>query len=124
MASRGNGELVETLLAAGADVSSKDNDGRRVLIGAVGQNAEVIKLLISAGADVNAKSDSGNTALTLGDQFGVIRGFCYRSTPAAGSPNTSLYLAVSDGEHSISLISKLDGCNASGSLSRAIQGSV
>ena len=61
---KGNKEIVELLLAKGADVHVKTNDGRTVLHRAVEKgNKEIVQLLLANGADVNE----------------CIRGlFCYR----------------------------------------------
>src|SRR5258706_9591033 len=45
-------------------------------------------------------------------------------TPEAGFPCFLLYVAVSEGEHSISIMSKPGACNRKGNLSRATQGFV
>src|SRR5208283_796896 len=45
-------------------------------------------------------------------------------TPEALSPSFLLYCAVSEGEHSISMMSKPGGCNLKDNLSSAIQGFV
>ena len=53
------------LLAAGADVHAKTNDGRTTLIRATvhNANARVIAALLRAGADVHARDNDGKTAL-------------------------------------------------------------
>jgi ankyrin repeat protein len=49
-------EIIELLIAKGADVNAKNNSGWTPLLMAVlGDRKEVIELLIAKGADVNAK---------------------------------------------------------------------
>ena len=56
-ARKGNIVAVEYHLAAGVDVSAKDESGRTPIYAAtVGGDKEVVKLLIAKGADVNAKA--------------------------------------------------------------------
>ena len=58
---------VKQLLKQGADVNTKDEDGRTALMEAVGSInigcTETVRTLIDAGADVNAKNKNGSTAL-------------------------------------------------------------
>ena len=66
----GHKEIVELLLAEGADVNMKDKSGGRPLHAAViGGAKEIAELQILSGADVNAKieggSHKGNTPLPL-----------------------------------------------------------
>lgn len=61
-----NPEVVERLIAKGADVNAKANDGTTALMLATGkENTETAQLLIKKGADVNAKANDGTTALML-----------------------------------------------------------
>ena len=63
-----SGELeeVKRLLNAGAEVNTKDNDGRTALMAASRYgHTEIAKVLISKGADVNARDMIGYTALTM-----------------------------------------------------------
>lgn len=67
----GNVKNVKTLLAQGASVNARDDDGRTPLMNAsyVGETEwgfrpfTVVELLLAHGADVNAKDKSGGTAL-------------------------------------------------------------
>jgi ankyrin repeat protein len=57
-------ECIKALLAAGADVNAKDNEGKTALREAAWKGgADSLKALIAAGADVNAKDKEGYTAL-------------------------------------------------------------
>lgn len=64
-ASYGHTEAVKALIAAGADVNAKTNDGKTALMKAASrQDIETVKILIAAGADVNVKTEDGQTALS------------------------------------------------------------
>jgi ankyrin repeat protein len=67
-AGRGHAELVELLLAAGADVDRRDPDsGRTALHAAVqGGAPEVVQALLTGGADVDATTNDGASALDIG----------------------------------------------------------
>ncbi|HEX8708787.1 MAG TPA: ankyrin repeat domain-containing protein [Pyrinomonadaceae bacterium] len=66
-AGRSPAEIVQELIAAGADVNGKDEQGRSALIVAVGEsgNAGVVRALVAAGARVNASDANGDTALIV-----------------------------------------------------------
>jgi ankyrin repeat protein len=59
-------DVVQALIAAGADVNAADELGRPALLVAAGEsgNPAVVRALLAAGARVNAKSKDGDTALT------------------------------------------------------------
>jgi ankyrin repeat protein len=82
-ASRGNGKIIELLLANGADVNTKDNVfGRTPLhcaidgpkspsdIAAASPKKKVVELLLTSGADVNAEDSYGDTPLDYAVQIG------------------------------------------------------
>jgi ankyrin repeat protein len=59
-------DVVQALIAAGADVNTSDELGRPALLVAAGEsgNPSVVRALLAAGARVNAKGKDGDTALT------------------------------------------------------------
>jgi ankyrin repeat protein len=68
----GHKEIAELLIAEGADVNAKKDDGETPLHWAVvaaldSGDKEVVELLIAKGADVNAMSKFGETPLGLAD---------------------------------------------------------
>jgi len=57
-------EKVKSVLAEGADVNVRDQDGWTALMHASWHgHSEVVGLLLNKGADVNAKASNGGTAL-------------------------------------------------------------
>ena len=61
---KGHMETVQALLAAGADVNAKDNDGDFALMFAARNgHTETVQILLAAGAEVNAKNNNGDIAL-------------------------------------------------------------
>jgi hypothetical protein len=63
---RGQVSLVKDLLARGAEVNDKDDEGQTALIKAAANgHAAVVKLLLTAGAEVNEKDNQGRTAAAL-----------------------------------------------------------
>ena len=62
-------EVVELLIAKGADVNAKDKYDMTPLHPAAGRgHKEVVELLIAKGADVNAKDEDGDTPLDWADR--------------------------------------------------------
>lgn len=59
----GNLDEVNRLIAAGADVNTKDDDGTTPLHWAYRSTVSIIEALVAAGADVNAKENKGRTSL-------------------------------------------------------------
>src|SRR5947209_12630979 len=55
--------VVEALLAGGADVAARDDDGRYALHFAGRADVRAVELLLAAGADPRATADDGTTAL-------------------------------------------------------------
>ena len=70
-ATYGHKEVVELLIAEGADVNGKGEGGGTPLhYAALGGHKEVAELLIAEGADVNAKADDEWTPLSYAAGFG------------------------------------------------------
>jgi hypothetical protein len=64
-------EIVSALLAAGADVNAKDNNGSTALIwAAIKGYPEIIRILLSTGADLDIKDQDGMTALMMAAWYG------------------------------------------------------
>lgn len=57
------GSVVDILVAAGADVSSRDNEGRTALSKAVTtQDMESVEILLAAGANSSVQDNMGQIA--------------------------------------------------------------
>ena len=67
----GHKDVLELLLAKGADVNAKEDDDKTPLhFAAIKGRKEAVKLLLAKGADVNAKEDTGETPLHYAAIFG------------------------------------------------------
>jgi ankyrin repeat protein len=63
-AERGHVDTVKLLLERGAEVDSKDNDGRTPLSWAARRPEAVVKLLLERGAELDSKDNYGRTPLS------------------------------------------------------------
>jgi Ankyrin repeats (3 copies) len=83
----GNKELVEFLLAHGANVNTKDRSGDTALhVGVRYNRTDVIEVLIGAGADINAKNNKDETPLDLAND--LARGEAAKILRAHGAKTT------------------------------------
>lgn len=57
-------EIIQALIGAGADVNSRDNEGKTPIFNAC-FNASAVKPLAAAGADLNAKDNNGATPIMM-----------------------------------------------------------
>lgn len=88
-AEAGDKNLVEKLLAMGADIEWRDGRRRTALLAATqGNRIEVARLLISRGADVNAKDDISDSPFLLSGARGYVE--ILKLTLASGADIKSL----------------------------------
>jgi ankyrin repeat protein len=65
-AGAGYHEIVELLIAKGADISKRDYDGFSALkLSMANGHWDVVKHLVKNGADINQKDKDGNTVLII-----------------------------------------------------------
>jgi ankyrin repeat protein len=67
----GNVEEAANLIAAGADVHARDNDGLTALHLAI-RRPEMVRLLLERGVNVNARNNRGETSLHLAAVAGEV----------------------------------------------------
>jgi len=80
----GNLELIQRLLAAGADINATTKDGcTPLLYAALLGHVEVVQFLLAAGADINATDKDGSTSLLYAASSGHIE--VVQSLLAAGA---------------------------------------
>lgn len=67
-------QVLATLINAGADLETKDNEGNTALMCAVANgNAESVKALLKAGASIQSINNDGLTACDLAIELGMIQ---------------------------------------------------
>lgn len=68
---KGHSDIVRRLIAAGAELGSKNNDGNNALwLACVGAHPDVIDALIEAGVDIDNRNDNGATSLMYASSTG------------------------------------------------------
>lgn len=103
----GHKEVVESLLAEGADIKATDEKGMTPLhLAAMGGHKHVVELLLAKGADVNAKEEGGVTPLHVGALGGrdvtellLAKGANVNAMDEDGS--TPLHYAASSGDKEV-----------------------
>lgn len=121
---RGNEEIVDVLLDAGADVLLfRDKYGTALQVAVFQGNFGVVKLLIDNGADINCKAGSYGTALQGAAQRGfleivklLIGHGAHVDTPPQETVGTALHLAKCGGHRSIVDILESEGALCEGPL--------
>jgi ankyrin repeat protein len=106
-------EIVKFLVAEGADIHAKDNEGNTTLYDAFGSgNLDVVKFLVSKGVDVNAKDEYGGTPLHIAvavDNLEVVKFLISKGANVNAKTNdgtTPLHMADRDSEVAKFLVSK------------------
>lgn len=96
-------EIVQALLAAGADVHLKDQCGETALMmAAKGTDVGITKMLLESGAAVDERSNDGETALIMAVKYGpaeqvrflLDRGADPNTHPANNNNQNALFFAV------------------------------
>ena len=100
-AQKGDISTVKALLAKGADVNAKNNNGGTVLMYASNEDhIEVVRELLAKGADVNAKNNKNNAALMKALEDGRIeeaRNLVVEGLVVEGIDETTLIMACAYG---------------------------
>jgi ankyrin repeat protein len=65
-------QVVRSLIAAGADVNTRQGNRVAILAATKEGHVEIVRLLVEAGADVNTKTKWGKTPLTYAAQRGLV----------------------------------------------------
>ncbi|XP_070540511.1 fibronectin type 3 and ankyrin repeat domains protein 1-like [Ptychodera flava] len=66
----GNTEVARVLISSGANVNTKDNDGKTpLMIAALNGHLSLVELLIQKGADIHVKNEFGKTAVDFAGSF-------------------------------------------------------
>jgi len=67
-------EIVQALLAAGANVNARTDDRKSTALRAAARagHADIVSMLVKAGVEVNARTNCGETALLLAAESGHI----------------------------------------------------
>ena len=93
---KGHGEIVEILLAHGADPNAQEAryGGTALMLAAESGNLEIVRALLDVGADVNARAEEGMTALLLTMESGSLEVFRLRLEYGADA-NAPSYWSVS-----------------------------
>ena len=104
----GDAAAVQALLANGAEVNAKDNNGASALILASRNgHRDVVQALLANGAEVNAKDNDGATALILASRNGhrdVVQALLANGADVNAKDNngaTALILASRNGHHDV-----------------------
>ena len=112
----GQAEIARDLIAAGARLEAKDNDGDTALMyAAIDNRVDVAKELLAAGADVNAKNKNGGTPLiaaTFRGRIEMVKMLIAAGADAAIKDNkgkTALMYAEEEGHAGIAEMLKAAG---------------
>ena len=115
-AEAGDNRAIETLLAEGVQIDSRDRRGFTPLMyAAANDRVETINLLIVRGAEVNARSDIGETALICAVRYGRGRPETVKALLDAGADPT---IVMEDGGTALSWASRKKRTEAVALLSK------